>query len=229
MKLCFHDIYHEMNRFITIDLSSFYLDFVKRCFIYRSCRSSSPSCNATVTTPCIHNKMLSPIIPHTADEIWGYINGVEEESVQLTDLPEYQELPNAKAIEEKWTKFMKIRDDVLKALEEARNEKIIGKSLTAKVSLYVREEEKQLLDSISENVGQILIVSDFEVAGSYDEAPEEALKLEKTAVLVTKAAGETCERCWVVTPDVGKNENHPSLCPRCADIVDEHYSHLINK
>ena len=126
-------------------------------------------------------------------------------------------------IEEKWTKLSELRDEVLKALEEARNEKVIGKSLTAKVTLYVRDHVKELLDSIHENIGQIFIVSDFEVAGNYDEAPENALKLEHAAIVVSKAEGETCERCWVVTTDIGSNHNHPTLCGRCAEVVEENY------
>src|SRR5690606_39091997 len=103
----------------------------------------------------------------------------------------------------------------LKALEEARNEKVIGKSLTAKVTLYVKNDMKQLLQTIKENVAQLFIVSDYELAGDYEEAPENALKLDNAAVLVTKAEGETCERCWVVTTEVGKDDSHPTLCPRC--------------
>ncbi|MDQ1003801.1 isoleucyl-tRNA synthetase [Neobacillus niacini] len=141
-------------------------------------------------------------------------------------MPVYQELDNAKALEEKWTSFMKLRDDVLKALEEARNQKVIGKSLTAKVALYVNENTKNLLDSIQENVQQLFIISGFEVAGSYDQAPENAIKLDTAAIVVTKAEGETCERCWVVTPEVGKDPEHPTLCPRCAEVVKENYTHL---
>jgi isoleucyl-tRNA synthetase len=74
---------------------------------------------------------------------------------------------------------------------------------------------------------QLFIVSDFAVGGSYDQAPENALKLENTAIVVTKAEGETCERCWIVTPHVGENAKHPTLCPRCADVVSEHYNHLV--
>ena len=88
---------------------------------------------------------------------------------------------------EKWSKFMDLRDDVLKALEEARNEKVIGKSLTAKVSLYVKDETKALLESIHENLQQLFIVSDFEVAGSFDEAPEQAMKLEHAAIVDYKS------------------------------------------
>jgi len=121
---------------------------------------------------------------------------------------------------------MKLRDDVLKALEEARNHKVIGKSLTAKVTLFVNDKSKALLESIEENLKQLFIVSTFEVAGPYEEAPENALKFETAAIIVTKAEGETCERCWIVTPDVGQNPEHKTLCPRCADVVKENYSHL---
>src|SRR5699024_5518434 len=119
------------------------------------------------------------------------------------------------------TKFLELRDCVLKALEEARNAKVIGKSLTAKISLYVDEETKTLVDSISESMKQLFIVSDFEVAGSLDEAPENALKLDNVAIVVEKANGETCERCWVVSTDVGTVEAHPTLCSRCAEVISE--------
>ena len=78
-------------------------------------------------------KLVSPILSHTADEVWAFIPGVTEESVQLTLMPEEISIANAEAIEEKWNAFMDVRDDVLKALEEARNQKVIGKSLNAKV------------------------------------------------------------------------------------------------
>ena len=225
----FSEIYHDFTHFITLDLSAFYLDFAKDVLYIEAENNLIRRSMQTVIYECLValTKMLSPILPHTADEIWGYIPGVEEESVQLTDIPEYKEIPKAVELEEKWTKFMELRDEVLKALEEARNAKIIGKSLTAKVTLYVREHIKPLLDSIDENIGQIFIVSDFEVAGSYEEAPDEALKLEHAAIVVTKAEGETCERCWVVTPDVGKNDKHPTLCPRCADVVEKNYSNIV--
>jgi isoleucyl-tRNA synthetase len=169
---------------------------------------------------------VAPILSHTADEVWNFIPSVTEPSVQLTDIPEVKELEKAEELLAKWSKFMSLRDDVLKALEGARNEKVIGKSLTAKVTLYVTDDTKGLLQSINENLQQLFIVSDFEVAGHYDEAPEQALKLEHAAVVITKAEGETCERCWTVTPHVGEKEEFPTLCPRCADVVKENYSHL---
>src|SRR5690606_11586536 len=96
-------------------------------------------------------------------------------------------------------------------------------SLTAKVTLYVNDNTKALLESLSESMKQLFIVSGFEVAGTVDDAPENALKLEHAAVVVEKADGETCERCWVVTPEIGVDSEHPTLCKRCAQVVKENY------
>ena len=167
-------------------------------------------------------KLVSPILSHTADEVWAFIPGVTEESVQFTLMPEEISVSNATAIEEKWNAFMNLRDDVLKALEEARNQKVIGKSLNAKVTVYVNEEVKSLLASIDENMEQLFIVSKFEVAG-ISEAPADCVTLEHASIVVTKADGETCERCWNVSEEVGQVEEHPTLCPRCATVVKEHY------
>nr|WP_295973958.1 isoleucine--tRNA ligase [uncultured Bacillus sp.] len=222
-------IYHAVNNFCTLDLSSFYLDFAKDVLYIEAKDQHDRRAIQTVLYECLISltKLTAPILPHTTDEVWGFIPSVQETSVQLTEMPEVKVLANAQELKAKWTQFMELRDEVLKALEEARNEKVIGKSLTAKVTIYVNEKTKKLLDSIEENVKQLFIISDFEVAGMYDTAPEHALKQENTAIVVTKAEGETCERCWVVSPQVGEKEGHPTLCPRCADVVDEHYSHLV--
>jgi len=225
----FANIYHAVNNFCTLDLSSFYLDFAKDVLYIEAKDQQDRRAIQTVLYESLLTmiKLVAPILSHTADEVWSFIPSVKEQSVQLTDFPEAKELANAEGLLEKWSKFMNLRDEVLKALEEARNEKIIGKSLTAKISLYVNDETKVLLDSINENLQQLFIVSEFEVAGTYSEAPEHALKLDHTAIVVTKAEGEICERCWTVTTHVGEKEAHPTLCPRCADVVKEHYSHLV--
>lgn len=224
----FAGIYHAVNNFCTLDLSAFYLDFAKDVLYIEAADNHERRAIQTVLYESLLalTKLVSPILSHTADEVWQFIPAVTEESVQLTDLPEYQELAGAEALEEKWSAFMTLRDDVLKALEEARNQKVIGKSLTAKVTLYVNEKSKALLDSISEDLKQLFIVSGFEVAGSYDKAPEDAVKLETAAIVVTKGEGETCDRCWIVTPEVGEDPEHSTLCPRCANVVKENYSHL---
>ncbi|MBU8768499.1 isoleucine--tRNA ligase [Cytobacillus oceanisediminis] len=224
----FASIYHAVNNFCTLDLSAFYLDFAKDVLYIEAKDNAERRAIQTVLYESLIalTKLVAPILSHTSDEVWSFIPNVKEVSVQLTDMPEYQELPNAKQLEEKWTAFMKLRNDVLKALEEARNEKVIGKSLTAKVTLYVNDQAKSLLDSIQENLQQIFIVSGFEVAGSLSDAPENAVKFENTAIVVSKAEGETCDRCWTVTPEVGQAEGYDTLCPRCAEVVKNNYSHL---
>ncbi|KIY20690.1 MULTISPECIES: isoleucine--tRNA ligase [Mesobacillus] len=221
----FAGVYHAVNNFCTLDLSAFYLDFAKDVLYIEAADNAERRAIQTVLHESLLAlvKLTAPILSHTADEVWAFIPSVKEDSVQLTDMPEAKEIANAKELEKKWNAFMKLRDDVLKALEAARNEKVIGKSLTAKVSLYVNDSTKELLDSISENLSQLFIVSGFEIAGSYDQAPDNAIKLEKAAIVVTKAEGETCERCWIVTPEVGKVEEHPTLCDRCATVVKENY------
>ncbi|CAM3697407.1 isoleucine--tRNA ligase [Mesobacillus zeae] len=222
----FASVYHAVNNFCTLDLSAFYLDFAKDILYIESKDNSERRAIQTVLHESLITlvKLVAPILPHTADEVWAFIPSMDEDSVQLTDMPEFTEIENAQALEEKWNQFLSLRDDVLKALEEARNEKVIGKSLAAKVTLYVNGKTRDLLNSITENPAQLFIVSGFEVAGNMDEAPENAIRLEHAAVVVTKANGETCERCWTVTPEVGQVEEHPTLCKRCSQVVKENYS-----
>ncbi|WP_409275571.1 isoleucine--tRNA ligase [Neobacillus sp. SCS-31] len=222
-KYEYSGIYHAVNNFCTLDLSAFYLDFAKDILYIEAKDNKARRAIQTVLYEALVSlaQLVSPILSHTADEVWEFIPGVKEESVQLTDMPEYKEYDNAVALMEKWTAFMKLRDDVLKALEEARNEKVIGKSLTAKVTLYVNKQTRELLDSIDEDLKQLFIVSGLEVAGEAEQASAEALKLENASIVVSKAEGETCDRCWVVTTDTGSDPDHPTLCARCASVVKE--------
>lgn len=167
-------------------------------------------------------KLVAPILPHTADEVWPFIPGVKTESVQLTDMPEEDALVYDEAIEKKWDQVLELRDDVLKALENARNEKIIGKSLTAAISLYPNDTVNDVLSSIK-GLEKLFIVSKAVIAGDKQSAPKEAQHFDSIAIVVEKAAGETCERCWVVSETVGQDETHPTLCSSCADIVKNHY------
>src|SRR5699024_10626581 len=118
-------------------------------------------------------KLLTPIIPHTTEEVWEHINGVVEEFVQLTDLPEAREIEGfTEADQSKWDLFMKVRDDVLKSLEEARTEKIIGNSLEAKVTIEANDEDvKEVLSNIKD-IHQLLIVSEAVINETHPDAKE---------------------------------------------------------
>ncbi|MFT4142452.1 MAG: isoleucine--tRNA ligase, partial [Bacillus sp. (in: firmicutes)] len=152
----FAAVYHAIHNFCTIDLSSFYLDFAKDILYIEGANHEDRRAIQTVLYDVLValTKLVTPILPHTADEVWPYIPGVTEESVQLTDMPEAVQLDDAEALKTKWDAFMTLRDDVLKALEVARNEKVIGKSLNASITLYPTAEMKAMLESISEDLKQ---------------------------------------------------------------------------
>src|SRR5699024_7368619 len=130
-------------------------------------------------------KLLTPIIPHTTEEIWSFLKE-DEEYVQLADFPDYQEYPNQAELMDSWKAFMDFRDKVLKALEVARNEKLIGKSMEAKVIIYPNEQVRTLLTALDSNIAQLLIISPdfFEVKDVKESAPENAQKFDDVAILV---------------------------------------------
>ncbi|EAC5222089.1 isoleucine--tRNA ligase [Listeria monocytogenes] len=221
----FSTIYHQINNFCTVELSQFYMDFAKDVVYIEAADSHDRRAMQTVFYEAVVTltKLLAPILPHTTEEVWNSLIGEGVESIHLQDLPEVKVLADSEEITAKWDAFMQIRDNVQKALEFARNEKLIGKSMLAKVTLYVDGEAKTLFDSLEGDFAQLFIVSDFELVEGLENAPESAFKSNQVAVQITVAEGETCERCRVVKKDVGVNPKHPTLCGRCADIVVKHY------
>ncbi len=221
----FAQVYHKVHNFCTIDLSSFYMDIAKDTLYIQHADDPTRRGIQTVMHEVLVTllKLLSPILSHTADEAWEQLPTKEAKSVQLTDMPKTTQYLEAAELKAKWDTFMALRDDVLKALEEARSEKVIGKSLTAHVSVFADKEQFELLNGLN-NLDKLLIVSDVSLKEGRNEAPSEAKKYEHLSVVVEPAAGETCERCWVVSKTVGSNENHPGLCSSCAEIVENHYS-----
>lgn len=221
-KYEFSPIHNEIHNFIADDLSSFYLDFAKDVLYIEEKNNHKRRSIQTGYYDILVSlvKLLTPIIPHTMDEVWEYIPGVNEESVQLTDMPTSRTIADFEGKEDKWNHFMEIRNDVLKALEEAREQKIIGKSLQSSVTIVPKDEHtKKVLEAIP-NLHQLLIVSEVNVTNESSEAKE----YKHAYVLVKQHSGETCGRCWVASHTVGEVEEHPSLCKRCADVVMDFYS-----
>ncbi|WP_137663341.1 isoleucine--tRNA ligase [Enterococcus hulanensis] len=227
-KYDFTQIYKTVVNFLTVDLSSFYLDFAKDVVYIQAEDSYERRCMQTVfyQAAVALTKLLTPIIPHTTEEIWTYLKE-EEEYVQLAELPSYEEYPNQGELLDTWKAFMDFRDKVLKALEEARNEKVIGKSLEAKVTIYPNEQVAVLLTALDADLAQLLIVSPDSFSISKDAAPENALAFDDVAILVEKAEGEVCDRCRQVRTTVGEDEKLPTLCASCAHIVEENYPEAV--
>ncbi|MCT8139754.1 isoleucine--tRNA ligase [Anaerobacillus sp. CMMVII] len=220
----FAGVYNKIHNFCSIELSSFYMDIAKDTLYIQHQNDQSRRAIQTVMYDVLValTKLVAPILPHTADEVWPFIPGVNTESVQLTDMPEENSTVYDELIEKKWDQVLELRDDVLKALETARNEKKIGKSLTAAIALYPNETVKELLSTITD-LEKLFIVSKAVVAGNKTSAPNEAQHFDTIAIVVEKAAGETCERCWVVSETVSEDDAHPTLCSSCANIVKNHY------
>jgi isoleucyl-tRNA synthetase len=228
----FMSVYKSIINFITNDLSSFYLDFAKDVVYIEAANSPERRSMQTVMYVILKDlvKVLVPILPHTAEETWTYLEHEPENFAYLAEMPEAAEIPGSEELLGNWQEFLDFRDKILKALESAREAKLIGKSLEATVTIYPNEVVRTLLTAIDENVAQLLIVSNFVVAnGTVSDAPEAAMKFDDLAVLVEHAAGDVCDRCRRTDKTVGHNanENLKMLCEHCAHIVEKEFPEVL--
>ncbi|MCU5745729.1 isoleucine--tRNA ligase [Staphylococcus sp. SQ8-PEA] len=211
------NIYQEVQNFINVELSNFYLDYGKDILYIEEQNSHKRRSMQTVLYEIVVNmtKLLAPILVHTADEVWSYIPHVEEESVHLTDMPEVKSVDQE--IIDKWDTFMKLRDDVNRALETARNEKVIGKSLEAKV-IVGNNEHFKAADFLQQfnDLQQLFITSQAEVKDNVDGATSYA----HGDIKVEHAHGEKCQRCWNYSEKLGSIGEFSELCPRCQQVVE---------
>ena len=220
----FMEIYKKLINFITTDLSAFYMDVAKDVVYIEAPDSKKRRSMQTVLYDVVVRltKLMTPILPHTTEEIWKYLKE-DEEYAQLSEMPEVKHFNNEEKLVDLWNRFMNLRSGVFKALEEARNEKLIGKSFEAHVDLYVSNGVQADLDALNANVRQALIVSALDVH-PLSEVPENALKFnDEYAVVVEHAEGEVCPRCRMIKTDIGSDANLPTLCASCAEIVRENY------
>ncbi len=229
----FHVVSHAINDFCVVDLSSFYLDIIKDR-LYCEEKDGLPRRSAQTALYLILDtitKLFAPILCFTCDEIWQAMphkNEDDQRNVVLNVMNEpfmQYALPEEEMA--KWDALETLRDGVNAALESARAQKKIGKSLEAKVTLVTKtpvqdtalEEVRQAFEN---QWADLFIVSQVEVkedAGLYDTAAETTV--EGVRVLVEEAAGQKCERCWKHDGAVGQDAAHPTLCPRCAQVVSK--------
>lgn len=218
-----HVVYQEIHHFCAVDMSSLYMNVRKDCLYANSPQDKTRKAAQTVLYDVLNaiTRLIAPILPHTADEVWKYIPGQDLISVQLAEMPEPNQAYEDSQLEGKWESFLEIRDEVLKALEEARKAKTIGDSLQAAVHLYPDAERYELLSKM-DRLDLLFIVSDVKVIAPSEgrSVPEQAYQSNGLAVAVLVADGTKCERCWIVTPEVGQNDQYPTLCNRCASVVE---------
>ena len=208
----FNSITTELINFFNVELSSFYLDYGKDILYIEGEDSHKRLSMLTVLYTVLSKsvRLLAPILSFTAEEVYDNMPYEDAESVHLTDFPVKNLIDDA-ALEAKWDKLLEVRDDVNKALEESRNEKVIGKSLEAAVEVYSNDAEVvELLNSVA-NLNQFFIVSKVAVKEN------DGVTYDLATVKVTKAEGHRCERCWNIVDEV----NEEGLCPRCASILNK--------
>ena len=226
-EFAFHKIYHRVNNFCGVELSAFYFDVLKDRLYTSAPRSVSRRAAQTAIWRIGEAlvRLLAPIMSFTCEEVWQYLPQVAGrlESVHLTTFPESKELlgeeeaavaVDAKQMEE-WKTIRAVRETVLKALEEARNQKLIGGNLQAQVTLTAGDPVFSVLQRFKNDLRYFFIVSAVELkkgAGNGD-AP--------VAVQVSKAPGEKCERCWNFSTHVGEDKKYPTVCERCSAVLKE--------
>jgi isoleucyl-tRNA synthetase len=219
----FHEVYHAIYKFCIVDMSAFYLDIHKDClYTFKTDSMERRSAQLVLYNILISlTKMLAPILSFTAEEIWRHIPGKREESVFLADFPEVNDKFVDNDLEAKWENLSNIRNEVNKALEMKRQDKFIGNSLEASVKIYAGDPNLSLLSNYLSFLPTLFIVSDADILDNKDvpEAAYRSTEIEDLAILVEKAGGEKCQRCWIRDTSVGKFDNHPHLCEKCFKVI----------
>ena len=227
-EFAFHKIYQRINHFCVVELSAFYFDVLKDR-LYTSSRGSKARRSAQTAIWKIGEtlvKLLAPITSFTCEEIWQYLPQVpdRQSSVHLTKFPGPGELlGKALLVDEKqreeWTTIQNVREEVLKALEDARNAKdsaIPGTNLAAQVTIQASEPVYSMLARHKEQLRYVFIVSDVKLEAASSGNGDRGLH-----ITVQKAAGEKCERCWNYSTHVGENPEYPTICERCSTALKE--------
>ena len=221
----FHAVTYAIHNFCVVEMSSFYLDVIKDR-LYCDGRDSLSRRSAQTAIFRILDaitRLLAPILSFTADEIWlamPHARGADPRNVCLNDMPALPESWTLPAEEEqRWADRLRLRSDVNKALELARGEKLIGKSLDARVTLFVTGTAAELLaGEDEEELCKLCLVSECKVeAGPGEGVPGE--NVEGLTVHVEPSALPKCLRCWTRSETVGSDSEHPELCARCAAAI----------
>ena len=215
----FHRVYHAVNEFAIVDLSSFYLDVLKdRMYTFAPTskeRRSAQTVLWQITEALV--RLLAPILSFTADEVWEYLPKIagREESVHLALFPKPEAIfsSDPALVLEEWKQIFAVRDEALRVLEEARQAKRIGKGLEADVEIAASGELLALLQRHAAGLKEIINVSNVRVLESSKDVP--------LAVTALPASGRKCARCWNFMPEVSSYGIWQNVCTRCHNALHE--------
>ncbi|MGD0887394.1 MAG: isoleucine--tRNA ligase [Thermodesulfovibrionales bacterium] len=222
-KFEFHQVYHSIHNFCIVDMSSFYLDILKdRLYTARADAEQRRAAQWVLhEILVVMTRLMAPVLSFTAEEIWNFIPGKNEESAFLSAFPVFDAGFYDAPLEERWERLRVIRDAVNKALELKRKERFIGNSLEAKVILALPDEDYALLHGQKDFLTSLFIVSEVVI----DKGPAPVGDISKStdlpgvSVSIQKASGDKCQRCWNWSIEVGTFEDAPELCQRCYDVL----------
>ncbi len=216
----FHTLYSAILNFCIVDMSNFYLDVLKsRLYTEKPDsmeRRSAQSAMYIILDALV--KLLAPVLAYTSEEIWKFmphLEGEDEMSVMLNEIPMPKSEYESQELAKKWDLIIAARNDVNKALEPMRNEKIIGKSLDAEVTVYVKagSEMADVLKSMEKELAEIFITS--KAAISEDDVPADAFVGEVISISAKASEHEKCGRCWVRSETVGTIDDFDGICADC--------------
>jgi isoleucyl-tRNA synthetase len=210
----YHIIYHTMSNFFTNDLSAFYLNFMKDNLYCNPQNSVARRAAQTAIFKLLKESLLlmAPILSFTTEEAWAYIPDFpeKESSIHLHQFPEIEEQYFQFIDENKWDQIGKLREKILKKIEEARNNKIIGDSLEAEITLELTNELYQLCEKNLDLFKEILVVSGLSL-----------IKSQTERITIKKSEGDKCPRCWNWHMADTSTNQFPELCPRCSEVLKE--------
>ncbi|HOO59413.1 MAG TPA: isoleucine--tRNA ligase [Candidatus Mcinerneyibacteriales bacterium] len=219
----FHKVFHTIHQYCTVKLSSSYLDGSKSNLYADGEEWMSRRATLTVIWETVYalTRMLAPLIPFTAEEVWGYLREMSplEESVHLALWPVI-DCPEDKVLAEKWMRLDALRDDIRRILEAKRNSGEIGHSLDAYIYLYTENKDDELfLKSHLDDLRRMNIVSSVFVEQREEMSP--CHDWPGLSIAAVKSPHDKCARCWEYSPTVGKSGKHPDLCSRCVRVLEE--------
>jgi isoleucyl-tRNA synthetase len=221
----FHKVFRALYNFCTVELSSFYLDVSKdRLYTYApNSKERRSTQTAIYEIVMMLAKALAPVAPFTADEIWQKLKRDDAAtSIHASLWPEAREGYIDKSLEDKWEKLFALRPHIMKAIEEKRAKGAFGDSMEASVTIYIQDikRHKYLHDFAGELAG-VFLLSGFRLEDAPGGLPakEGLLEVEGLGILVDKAHGAKCGRCWIYSEEVGRDTAHPTLCKRCSGIL----------
>lgn len=223
----FHVMYHAVHNFCTVDLSAIYLDILKdRLYTEKAdskLRRSAQTAMYEILTTLV--RLVAPVLCFTSEEVWQALPNKEERewSVHMSDMPKVNEAYLDKELDEKWKKRLAVRSVAMKALEEARQAKVIGHPLDAEVTVYADGEAYDIVKAMEKELADFLLVSQTHIVSGTAAAPENAASNEEGTVKASVAVCTLakCERCWKRSADVDADPKHPGVCARCAHVLTE--------